>query len=244
MTPRILPGQDLFEIQVYPSETCEPHHTWLELHMIGYPSGSKDTTGGVYANNHQFHLTAEITHGITKDFEFAGYLVSAFVPGEGPMFAGGRLRPRFRVPSIPHFPFKLSLSSEVDFNKRGFDPNGVTMELRPILDGEWGRWYVSLNPSFSKSLKGPDAHRGFAFEPSLKAAYNVTKLVGMGFEYYAETGPVTHFDSVHDQHHILLPAIDINLSPDWELNFGVGRGLTGSSEQWLVKFIFGHRFRF
>ena len=106
-----------------------------------------------------------------------------------------------------------------------------------------GRLCVA-EPEFLKIVEGAGYPSGFAFEPSLKVAYNVIKLLGMGFEYYAETGPVTHFDSVHDQHHILLPAIDINLSPDWELNFGVGRGLTGSSEQWLIKFIFGHRFRF
>jgi len=32
-------AQDLFEIQVYPYDTVEPHHTMVEFHMNYFPSG-------------------------------------------------------------------------------------------------------------------------------------------------------------------------------------------------------------
>jgi len=69
------------------------------------------------------------------------------------------------------------------------------------------------------------------------------KQVQAGMEYYSETGTVKHFDPLSDQHHILFGAADLNVSPDWELNFGVGHGLTGTSEQWIVKTIVGYRFK-
>jgi hypothetical protein len=36
--------------------------------------------------------------------------------------------------------------------------------------------------------------------------------------------------------------IDLNVSPKWEFNFGVGVGLTGSTEHLIVKMILGYRF--
>ena len=40
------------------------------------------------------------------------------------------------------------------------------------------------------------------------------------------------------------PAIDLNLAPEWEVNFGVGFGLTGASDHLIIKSIVGYRFNF
>jgi hypothetical protein len=49
---------------------------------------------------------------------------------------------------------------------------------------------------------------------------------------------------MEDRRHLMFPTLDINAGPNWEFNFGVGRGLTGTSERWVVKWIIGHRFSF
>jgi hypothetical protein len=41
-----------------------------------------------------------------------------------------------------------------------------------------------------------------------------------------------------------MPAIDLNLSPDWEFNFATGIGLTGGTDHLLVKMIVGRRLKF
>jgi hypothetical protein len=41
-----------------------------------------------------------------------------------------------------------------------------------------------------------------------------------------------------------VPAIDLDLSPDWEFNFGVGVGMTHSTDHLLIKMILGRRFDF
>lgn len=217
----------------------------IELHMNFYPVGTKNTESGLFPNNHQFHTTMEVTHGLTKDWELAGYLVTApYVPNVGPKFAGARVRPRWKAPEEWHLPFRFSVSTEVGFNKHQFDPNTITLEIRPIIEKGIGNWYFSMNPDLTKSFRGVDAHHGFGMEPGVKLSYNLTKKIAPGFEYYAETGPIAHFDTLHDQHHLIFPTLDLNVSPDWELNFGVGRGLTGSSEHWVVKWIVGRRFDF
>jgi len=237
-------AQDLFEIQVYPYETVAPRHTMVEFHMNYNPSGTKQTESGQFPNNHQFHFTIEITHGLSRSWELGGYLVTAYVPGVGPKFAGSRIRPRFRIPESWHLPFRLSVSTELGFNKHQFDPNTITLEIRPILEKEIGKWYFSVNPDLTKSFHGPDAHRGLGFEPGVKVSYSLTKLIAPGFEYYGETGAIAHFLPLHQQHHLIFPTLDLNVSPNWELNFGVGRGLTGTSEHWIIKWIIGRRFKF
>jgi hypothetical protein len=38
--------------------------------------------------------------------------------------------------------------------------------------------------------------------------------------------------------------VDLNLSPKWEINLGVGRGFTSSTDRLLVKTILGYRLPF
>lgn len=237
-------AQDLFEIQVYPYQTVEPGRTMVEFHTNYFPSGTTDAPPGEFPLHHQSHFTIEATHGFTKYFECAGYLVTAsHVPGHGGEFAGARIRPRFRFPESTRFFFNVSLSFELGFNQREFEANTRTLEIRPILEHEEGRLYLSINPNLSKALKGPDAGEGPEFEPGVKAAWNVTPVIAAGIEYYGATGSITHFEPQHEQHHLIFPTIDVEISPDWELNFAVGRGLTGTSEHWVMKSIVGYRFK-
>ncbi len=39
-----------------------------------------------------------------------------------------------------------------------------------------------------------------------------------------------------------MPALDLDLGPDWELNFGVAFGITHATDHLLVKMILGRRF--
>ena len=147
------------------------------------------------------------------------------------------------MPESEKLPFKISVSLEYAFNQAHFDPNSQTLEIRPIFERQNGRLYLSINPDLSLATKGPTAGSAPAFEPNAKIGWDVTRKVAAGIEYYSETGPVKHFDRLSDQHHILLPAVDLNVSPDWEFNFGVGHGLTDTSEHWIVKGIVGYRFK-
>ena len=237
-------GQDLFEIQVYPYETVEPHRTMVELHTNYFAVGTTTAELNEYPLNHQTHVTLEVTHGFTKYFELAGYLVTAaHVPSEGGKFAGVRIRPRFRLPESSSFPFNVSLSFEMGFNQARFEANTRTIEIRPILERHQGRFYLAINPDLTKTLEGPDSKSGLHFEPGVKVAWDVTRTVAAGVEYYGATGALTDPAPVAEQRHMLFPTLDLNVSPDWELNFGVGRGLTSASEKWVVKSIVGYRFK-
>ena len=101
---------------------------------------------------------------------------------------------------------------------------------------------MSLNPSFEKSIHGLNSNEGFDFAPSAKLSFEVTKLVSLGVEYYCSIGPVGRMNSWDEQQHQIMPVLDLDFSPDWEFNFGVGIGLTHSTDDLIVKLILGRRF--
>jgi len=139
-------------------------------------------------------------------------------------------------------PVGLSLSAEIGYQQRQFSTDTWTLELRPIIDKQWGPWYVSVNPVFDMSIKGQNSDQGFGFSPAAKISYSVTPQVAAGIEYYASLGPVKRLDSWNNQQQQIFPVIDLDLGPKWEVNFGVGFGLTPSTDRLIVKLILGYRF--
>jgi len=136
----------------------------------------------------------------------------------------------------------LSLAAEFGYQQGNFSADTWTVEIRPIIDKRWGPWYLSFNPAFGRSLKGESTNRGFELSPSFKIRYDLTNTIAGGIEYYASLGPFRGFDPFQKQRHQLFPAIDLNLGPQWEFNFGVGFGLTEETDRLLVKMILGRRF--
>jgi hypothetical protein len=235
-------AQNNFEIQVYGSETVAPGTTMVELHSNVAARGTTGTIDGVLRTQGAFHETLEITHGWTPWFETGFYVFTSIQPDTTWEWVGDHIRPRVRVPETWHLPLGLSLSAELGYQQRAFSVDTWTLELRPIIDKQWQRWYVSINPVLDRAIKGQNVKNGFEFSPAAKISYSVTPKVAMGLEYYSALGPVTHFDRPRDQQHQLFPVIDLDLGPKWEFNAGIGFGLTPSTDQLTIKMILGYRF--
>ncbi len=248
VAPLVIPlaaaGQDNYEIQVYSYDTVEPGHTMVELHSNFTVEGSTTTVDGVRPTNHAEHETIEITRGFTPWFETGFYIFTSERSGDGIDWVGDHIRPRFRVPASWHWPVGVSLSNEIGYQRHAFSADTWTWEIRPIVDQKVGRWYWSLNPTFDRSFHGPSVNKGLEFSPNFKFSYDVTPKVAAGLEYYGALGPVTGFDPLKDQMHQIFPTLDLNVSPRWEFNFGVGVGMTRSTDHLIVKAILGYRFDF
>ena len=243
-------AQDNYEIQVYGSETVAPKNTMVELHSNYTINGSKALPGSRYAEDgtfpttHAEHETVEITQGLTKWSELGFYIFTSVSRETGYQWVGDHLRPRVRVPEIWHWPVGASMSLEFGYQRARFSPDTWTLEIRPIVDKQVGRWYFALNPTMDKSFHGPGQVQGLTFSPNVKVSYDFTKKITGGLEYYAAYGELGSFDSLHDQQQQFFPAIDLNVSPKWEINFGVGIGPTSATDRWIVKGIIGRRFTF
>ena len=237
-----LRAQDNYEIQVYGSETVPAGTNMLELHSNFTLDGSRTRVDGILPTHHALHETIEFTHGFTPWFETGFYIFTSARSGNGWQWVGDHIRPRVRIPEDWHWPIGVSLSNEIGYQRRAFATTLWSWEIRPILDKQMGRWYVSFNPSLDLALQGAATKRGFEFSPNFKISYDITRKVTVGLEYYGALGPITGLDPLHDQQHQIVPAIDLNLSPNWEFNFGVGVGVTHATDRLLLKMIVGRRF--
>ena len=238
--PAVVHAQGNFEIQVYPSETVAPRTTMVELHTNSALRGTTRPQDGVRPTQYALHETLEITQGWTRWFETGFYLFTSLQPDDGYEFVGSHLRPRVRAPDSWELPVGLSLSMEIGWQRREYSTDTWTVELRPIIDKHFDRWYVALNPTFGRSLKGPG--NDFEFEPEAKVSYELTKAVAAGVEYYGDLGPVRHLDRGRQQQHLLFAVVDLDLGRQWEFNAGVGVGLTPATDGVILKMILGRRF--
>lgn len=208
--------QDNYEIQVYPSETVQPHQTIVELHSNFTAEGRKTTNDGLLPTEHAFHETLEITHGFTSWFEIGYYNFTSLRSGDGWDWVGTHIRPKVSVPEERHWPLGLSISNEIGYQRRTFSVDTWTWEIRPIIDRRQGPWYFSFNPTIDRAIKGESEDKGFEFSPNFKVSYDATRKISTGVEYYGALGPIIGFDPLPDQQHQILPAIDLNVSPKWE----------------------------
>jgi hypothetical protein len=237
-----LRGQDNYEIQVYPGDTLEPRSTMVEFHTNFIVQGTKTIENGVLPTNHALHETIEITQGWNDWFETGFYIFTSANPGFGWGWVGDHIRPRVAIPEKWHWPVGLSLSNEIGYQRRQYSEDTWTWEMRPIIDKKLGRWYLSFNPTIDKSLHGENVNLGWEFSPNAKVSYDFSKKIAGGLEYYGSLGPIGNLDAIADQQQQIFPSIDLNVSPEWELNFGVGWGLTRSTDHLIVKGIIGRRF--
>jgi hypothetical protein len=239
LTPTPAHAQGNYEIQVYGADTVAPRNLMVELHSNFTPEGQKYVIDGVYPTNHQQHETLELTEGLTSWSEVGFYVFTSIQDGHGVQWVGDHIRPRVRAPDSWRLPVGLSLSTEIGYQRAVYSPDTWTWEIRPIVDKTLGRWYFALNPALERTWHGPDVNQGLGFSPGVKISYDFTREVSAGLEYYGRLGS---FDGLHEQQQQIFAAADLNVSPKWEINFGIGVGPTAATDHLIVKGILGRRF--
>jgi hypothetical protein len=242
LVPPAIRAQGNYEIQVYGADTIAPNSTMVELHSNYTALGQRYVIDGIYPTYHQEHETLEITQGVTDWMEVGFYIFTSEQNGHGAQWVGDHIRPRVRVPDKWHWPVGVSISTEIGYQRPVYSLDTWTWEIRPIIDKTIKRWYFAFNPALERTLHGPDVHQGLGFAPGAKVGYDFTKKISGGVEYYADYGGFAQFDSFHYQQQQFFAVTDLNVSPAWEINIGVGVGVTGSTDHLLIKGILGRHF--
>ncbi|MCX6300212.1 MAG: hypothetical protein NTY72_14095 [Bacteroidetes bacterium] len=237
----ITSAQDNYEIQVYGAETQAKNSTIFELHSNYTFQGEKSMLQGVRPSFHTLHETIEITHGVSEDFEIGFYLFTNYSAQYGYKIIGSHIRPRIKAPKRWNLPVGLSLSAEVGFQSLDYSPDSWNMEIRPIIDKQWNKLYLSFNPTLGVSLKGVDNDSRPVFEPNFKMSYSFFKKANLGLEYYGSLGTLSHFSPPAEQSHALYAIFDMMGNDKWELNAGPGWGLTKATDGFVFKVLVGRR---
>jgi hypothetical protein len=232
---------DFYEIQIYPTETTPPGILSLELH-----SNSVISATGAQAhsqlNPYQIHETLEGTYGLTPHIEIGQYLATAKLGNGDYEYAGARTKCHFGIAATDLWPLRFGGNLELDYMRSAAEEQPLTLEMRPIIETSRGGLLIVANLTFEKPFRGPGTHHGVTFAPSGQISYRLLPWIAPALEYYGDMGPVTELPSIQQQQHFLVPALNLFVLPQMELNAGMGWGLTRSSNGIFLKAIFGWDF--
>jgi hypothetical protein len=206
-----------------------------------------DLTGGACvsvlgSNSYATHETIEAVTGLNDWSEVGAYLFTSEQASPLARVMGGSVRYKLRAPGAWYWPVNLALSTELEYDDPRFSNDKWTWEVRPVIDRSLGRWYLSVNPTLERTLEGTGVPNGVEFSPSAKATFDFTDRVTGGVEYYGAYGKVGGFAPPASRLQQFFGAVDLHVSPLWEVNVGVGTGTTPATSHLMAKLILGRRF--
>ena len=226
------------EIQVYNDDIHKPGEAGLELHLNHVPSGRKAPSyAGEMRSDHRFQATMEWSYGWTSTWE-AGLYVPVARDVSGSWVGNGlRARLKYIAPEAEGSSWRWGVNAEVGVSARRVSESPRGLEVRPIVAWENAQWALAFNPILAVDLAS-GASRRPAFEPAIKVARKLAQEQAVGLEAYADWGPWGQWDPAGRRPMALFATWD----GQWrgvEMNLGVGRGLQGYEDRWVVKAILG-----
>jgi hypothetical protein len=226
------------EIQVYNAGIAAPGQFTIEQHLNNVALGQKDPPfpGGL-VSNHSINGTPEFAYGVTDWWEVGLYL--PFSIQDQKFYSDAlKLRTLFVSPHAEQRNFFYGVNFEFSNETPPFSQSRFSMEIRPILGVRNDEYEFIVNPIVDVHF-GKYAEQRFA--PAARAARKFGEDLFAGFEYYADLGQIGSFGKFADQQHTLFAVTDFKLGV-FDVNFGVGYGLTPASDRWVVKSIIGYAF--
>ncbi len=233
---------DPYEFEVYPYSTLGPGVIELESLNSFVPKGHSQGGEGSASGDFASHLTSrtafELSYGLTDKIEAAAYLDLARPNGAAFQYAGSKYRLRGRLFEQGEMPIDLGWYVELEWHRiHQFDENELEVELRPIIEKDFGRFEIDLNPKFEKAIfVGPNKNRGFEFGYVAGFYYNYLRWLTPGIEAYGGIGLIDDSDPLHQQQHYVFPVLRGAFADGIEYSFGPGIGLTRGSDQVITKF--------
>jgi hypothetical protein len=232
---------DPWEFEVYPYST-EPRGV-LELETDnavvanGHSQGGEGAAAGDFRSQGMWYNGNELTYGLTDRIEAAAYLNFSQPSGHGFWWAGDKFRLRGRLFDEETLPVNLGWYVELEWHKRPqFDDTDLELELKPIIEKDFGRFMLVANPVFEKVLLGVGHDHGFEFGYRNGIYWRWLRYLSPGVEFYGAVGLIDDNDLLAQQQHYIFPVLWGQLPHGIEYSVGPGFGLTRGSDHVLVKF--------
>ena len=229
------------EIQVYTDEINQPGQFGLEMHVNTTPKGRRtpDYPGEVTPHR-GWRYTPEFSWGLTRTLEAGLYLPFDRDESGKTESAGAKLRLKWLPvrPAEGQSGWFLGANTELSRLKKKFSQSRSSLELR--LMGGWrdDDWLLALNPVFGWNLSDGLRSRTADFSLNAKATRTVAKGFAVGLEYYSGLGTTEKILPYSQQQNTLYVVFDAEVK-GWDLNFGIGRGLTRGADDLTLKAIIG-----
>jgi hypothetical protein len=223
------------EIQVYDGGLAEAGTVNLTLHSNFTPRGGRlPAFPGAVIPDKSFNGVPEFALGVTDWFE-AGLYLPLYSRDKKTGFGldGFKLRALFAAPHADDRVFVYGANFEFSYNARRWDTARLTSEIRPIIGWHLKPVDILLNPIVDTSYDGLG---NATFAPSARVAYNLSSAWALALEEYADFGPLHRFHPARDQAQQLYWVVD-HKGKQWDIEAGVGVGLTKASDGLTLKLI-------
>jgi hypothetical protein len=109
------------------------------------------------------------------------------------------------------------------------------IEMRPIVGWRKGDYEFIINPIVDFGI---GQNGGADFAPAARFARNLGENFAVGFEYYTDLGRPQDRLPFNEQQHNLYAVVDFKIGR-FDVNAGVGYGLTHGSDRLMAKMIIG-----
>ncbi|SNX27695.1 hypothetical protein SAMN06295945_0011 [Polynucleobacter meluiroseus] len=179
-----------------------------------------------------FQMRLEYGYGITEKSEIGANIYLSNYNGVS-YVNGGKISymyiPTHDEVGLWHYGVK----NEINYIKDVGGNETTFYEFTPILALQLQDWRFTVNPSIDVTLNKTSSA---TFSPSAKVAYGITRTVDVGVEYYADNLPNKSLYNFTQQPHTTYLVMDAKYDKS-TFNFGVGKGVTANSDNWVIKLI-------
>jgi hypothetical protein len=232
------PANAVDEIQVYNAGIAAPGQFTIQQHLNYVGIGIKEPPfpGGL-VSHHSINGTPEFAYGVTDWWEVGLYLPFAIQDRQF-LSNSFKLRTLFVSPSAEQRNFFYGVNFEFSNTTPKFSQTRFGLEIRPIIGIRNADYEFIVNPIVDVGF-GKNGEADFA--PAARLARKLGPDLFVGLEYYADFGEIGNFLKPADQQHTLFAVTDFKLGV-FDVNFGVGYGLTPGSDRLVVKTIVGYAF--
>jgi hypothetical protein len=232
------PARAIDEIQVYNAGIAPPGQFTIQQHLNYVALGLKDPPfpGGL-VSNHSINGTPEFAYGVTDWWEVGLYLPFA-IQDQKFLSDAFKLRTLLVSPNADQRNFFYGVNFEFSNTTPKFSQTRFALEIRPIVGIRNADYELIVNPIVDIGF-GKNGEADFA--PAARVARKLGQDLFVGLEYYADFGKIGDFAKLADQQHTLFAVTDFKLGV-FDVDFGVGYGLTPASDRFVVKTILGYAF--
>jgi hypothetical protein len=228
------------EIQVYTDDATAPGQFGLDLHSnVALKGYTVPDYPGARPSNHVVRVTPEFYYGLAPGLELGAYLLFARDVAGDLHGDGIKLRLKYIAPHNATDGAYWGANLEVGRSDLAVAERPWNYELKGLWGLRRGPWLWAVNVDIDGSVSSHGGPAGLGLD--LKVARDVGHETHVGFETYSDLGEVSSPGALRTRSHYVYAVADHDFR-HFDLEVGLGRGLSGNADPWILKAIVGLQF--
>jgi len=221
-----------FEIKVHDELIAEYQQSAYEIETNLYPALLSPNQ-----KTNVFQTRLEYGYGISQNSELGINVYLSNYNGDN-FFNGGKISHLYVPTHDEKGLWHYGVKNEINYIKDISGEETVFYEFTPILAMQLQDWRFVINPSIDVTLNKTSY---VSFSPSAKLIHSFNHTLDLGVEYYTDNLPIKSLNTISQQPNTAYLVTNVKHGTSL-FHFGIGKGLTSSSDSWVLKMIASFNF--